>query len=93
VRYRALPGGSLSVDNDPGKIRPGINVVGASFTSFMNYSATWFALPASERDKIEQALPFQRSSGTAPGLETGYWADDLNYLAGGRGLGRSTVRT
>ena len=92
VRYRALPGGSLAADDDPGKIRPGIDVAGASFTSFLSYSSSWFALPSSERDKIEQTLPFQRSSGTAPGLETGYWADDLNYLAGGRGLGRSTVR-
>lgn len=93
VRYRALPGGSFVADDDPGKIRPGIDVAGSSFTSFLSYSSTWFALSPSERDKIKQALPFQRSSGTAPGLETGYWADELNYLAGGRGLSRTTVRT
>src|SRR5208282_4485649 len=92
VRYRALPGGSLAADDDPGKIRPGIDVTGDSFTSFLSYSSTWFALTAGERDEIEQELPFQRASGTASGLEKGYWADDLNYVAGCRGLGRSTVK-
>lgn len=92
VRYRALPGGSLAADDDPGKIRPGLDVAGAVFTSFLSYSSAWFALPASEQAKIEASLPFQRSTGTAPALEAGQWADDLNYLAGGRGLGRSVVR-
>lgn len=93
VRYRALPGGNLASDDDPGKIRPGIDVAGARFTSFLAYSTKWFALPLAERQRIEQDLPFQRSTATTPGLETGYWADDLNYSAGGRGLGRSSVRT
>ena len=92
VKYRGLHGGLLTADDDPGKIRPGMDVAGAAFTSFLSYSSAWFALPASERDKIEKGFPFQRSSGTAPGLETGFWIDDLNYVAGGRGLGRSTVR-
>src|SRR4051794_18668723 len=34
VRYRSI-GGSLSADDDPGKIRPGLDVTGASFTSFL----------------------------------------------------------
>lgn len=92
VKYRALPGGALAADDDPGKIRPGVDVAGSTFTSFLSYSLAWFALTAGERDRIEQGLPFLRSTGTAPGLETGAWADDLNYVAGGRGLGRSTVR-
>src|SRR5687767_2936138 len=34
VRYMALPGGTLAADDDPGKIRPGLDVAGATFTSF-----------------------------------------------------------
>ena len=80
-------------DDDPGKIRPGIDIAGAHFTSFLSYSPSWFLRPAIERQQIENSLPLQRSSGKTPGLETGYWADDLSYSAGGRGLGRSSVRS
>lgn len=92
VRYTARPGGLLSADDDPGKIRPGLDVVGAAFTSFLSYNSRWFGLTEVERASIKASLPFQRSSGSAPPLEAGIWADDLNYLAGGRALGRSTVR-
>jgi hypothetical protein len=92
VRYTARPGGLLSADDDPGKIRPGIDVAGGSFTSFLCYNARWWSLTEVGRAGIKASLPFQRSSGSAPPLETGIWADDLNYLAGGRALGRSTVR-
>jgi hypothetical protein len=92
VKYKALPGGNLTVDDDPGKIRPGLDVAGAFFTSFLTYNSKWWALSVSERQKIKDALPIQRSSGDVPSLEGGYWADDLSYSAGGRGLGRSSVR-
>lgn len=92
VRYRALPGGTLMADDDPGRIRPGVDVAGARFASFLSYSSSWFARPAAERQQIESALPFQRTTGNNPGLETGSWVDDLGYSAGGRGLGRSSVR-
>lgn len=93
VRYRALPGGTLMADDDPGKIRPGVDIAGAHFTSFLSYSSSWFALPLDERTRIEEALPIQRTTGSSPSLETGSWVDDLGYSAGGRGLGRSSVRT
>ena len=93
VRYHALPGGTLMADDDPGKIRPGIDIAGAHFTSFLSYSSSWFLRPVGERQQIEASLPLQRSAGQTPGLERGYWADDLSYSAAGRGLGRSSVRT
>lgn len=93
VRYRAIPGGSLITDDDPGKIRPGIDIAGAHFTSFLSYSKAWWDLPLLERESIRDGLPIKRSTGSSPNLEAGAWSDDLNYLAGGRGLGRSSVRT
>lgn len=92
VRYKALPGGTLITDDDPGKIRPRLDIAGASFTSFLIHNDNWGRKTAAEREAIERGCPFRRSSGTEPPLESGYWSDDLNYIAGGRGLGRSTVR-
>ena len=92
VRYRALPGGTLIADDDPGKIRPRLDIARAGFTSFMSYSNNWWAKTPAQRDSIKNSCPFQRSSGSAPPLESGNWSDDLNYFSGGRGLGRSTVR-
>ncbi|MDE0511649.1 MAG: hypothetical protein OXI88_07690 [Gammaproteobacteria bacterium] len=93
AKYVALPGGSINVDDDPGKIRPGLDVSNAHFTSFLTYSSRWWSLTNAERSRIKNELPFQRESGYSSGLEAGYWAGDLNYVAGGRGLGRSTVRS
>lgn len=92
VRYTALPGGTLVADDDPGRIRPNLDIAGADFTSFLSYNIRWYTLPNEDRAAIAGQLPFQRVSGSTPDLEVGYWADDLNYVAGGRGLGRSTVR-
>src|SRR3990167_5227043 len=38
VRYRALPGGTLVADDDPGKIRTRLDIAGASFTSFLSHN-------------------------------------------------------
>lgn len=92
VRYTALPNGTLDTDDDPGRIRPGFDVAGAGFTSFLTYNSAWQRLSASERQQIREDCPFQRVAGNSPPLEAGYWADDLKYTSGGRGLGRSTVR-
>lgn len=92
VKYRALSGGSLVTDDDPGKIRPGLDVIGAVFTSFLSYNSKWSRLSENERQAIKRTLPFQRSTMDTPTLESGYWTDDLSYSAGGRGLGRSSVR-
>lgn len=92
VKYRALSGGNLATDDDPGKIRPSLDIVGARFASFLSYNSKWSRLSESERQAIERSLPFQRSTSATPALESGYWNDDLSYSAGGRGLGRSSVR-
>ena len=92
TKYVALPGGSMHIDDDPGKIRPEIDVSNAYFTSLLTYSSRWWSLTEAVRSRIKNELPFPRSIGYSSGLETGHWAGDRNYFAGGRGLGRSTVR-
>lgn len=88
---RDLADGTAS-DDDPGKIRPGKDVSGAAFTSFLAYSDAYFALPQSDRVAFRSGLPFQRSTGTEPPV-SGYFASDHTYSAGGRALDRSCVRS
>jgi hypothetical protein len=92
VRYVALPGGTLMADDDPGKMRPNLDVTGAVFGSFTDYNSGWWALSSAERDAIIAQMPFKRADTETPSLEAGYWQHDLSYSAAGRGLGRSIVR-
>jgi hypothetical protein len=78
-------------DDDPGKIRPGKDVEGASFYSYLCYNSKWKSLTPEEQSKFESELPFQRGGANEPGV-SGYYDSDLNYSAGGRGLSRSQVR-
>lgn len=88
---RDLADGSTN-DDDPGRIRPGKDVSGASFASFMTYSDAFFALSQTERDAFKGGLPIFRASGTEPPVD-GYLDADRTYSAGGRALDRSTVRS
>ncbi len=88
VQYKVMPDGTLTTNDDPGKIRPNLDVAGASFTSFL----TEKSVTADSTSAIAQEVPFQRTTGEAPPLETGHWENDLSYSAAGRGLGRATVR-
>jgi len=93
LRYtaRELVVGS-SVDDDPGKVRPGASVVGAKFGSYLIYTSTWHDLSSTARDVVKSLLPFQRAGAGEPGIH-GYLASDLTYVSGSRSLSRSTVRS
>ena len=93
VKYVALPDGTLATDDDPGKINPGLDIDGASFWSFLEYNGHWDALTSAEQQAIREASPIKRVGATSPNLEHGYWAQDRSYVAGGRGMGRSTPQS
>lgn len=84
--------GSPSSDDDPGKVRPGANVNGASFYSYLKYSDAWFDLSTSEREAFKKDLPFNRSNAPEPAVN-GYMRSDHTYSSGGRALDRSTLRS
>lgn len=92
LKYVAAAGGVLSSDDDPGKIRAGLDITHAVFHSYLTHNSRWAQLSVGEKEAIRRELPFQRVGGVEPPLENGYWSNDLNYHAGGRGLGRSSVR-
>jgi len=77
--------------DDPGRIRPGYDVSGASFYSYLTYSPEWYRKTAEERRTFKDALPFQRSAADEPPT-VGARVTDRNYVAGGVTLRRSTLR-
>tara|TARA_B110001454_G_scaffold218072_1_gene245019 strand:+ start:516 stop:1034 length:519 start_codon:yes stop_codon:yes gene_type:complete len=94
LRYTARELGQGSVDDDPGRIRPGMNVAGASFYSYMTYSSSWNALSAEQQAAVKKTLPLQRNGAPEPTVAGGgYFVEDRSYWAGGRSLGRQTIRS
>lgn len=94
IRFTArdLAGGTAN-DDDPGRIRPGANTSGASFYSYLTYSAAWDRLSEFEKNAFKKnCLPFVRSGAPEPGID-GYLAGDRTYSSGGRALDRASVRS
>lgn len=90
VQYTVTADGTLVSNDDPGKIRPGLDITDAAFTSFLHWNTSH--LSTDESAALDKELPFSRDTTDVPQLEAGYWANDLNYAAGGRSLGRATVK-
>lgn len=81
-----------SINDDPGKIRPGRDISGASFYSFLEYSSEWYELSENEKEKFEDLLPINRGTSDVPGIN-GYLEEDRTYASGGKALSRSSVRS
>lgn len=89
LRYRARDlAGASAADDDPGRVPPGADISGASFYSYHVYGPGWDAATQSERD----SFPHPRVGAPTPGVN-GYMIDDNTYSAGGKALGRSSVRS
>lgn len=93
VRYtaRELAGASVS-DDDPGRIRAGANIDGASFYSYLTHSDAWDRLTETERDTCRGRLPIKRGGAPEPTVN-GYLTSDRTYSSGGRALDRVSVRS
>ena len=94
VRYivRELSGLAAN-DDDPGRVRPGADISGATFYSYLSYSRTWDLLSTADQDTFKQRLPFYRGGAPEPAVN-GYLRADLTYSAGGRalaGCGKSSI--
>lgn len=93
LRYTARDLASASAnDDDPGRIRPGADIGGASFHSYLTYSLTWGNLSESTKEEFRRRLPFRRKGAPEPGIN-GRLSRDLTYSSGGRALDRATVRS
>ena len=92
LRYTAFQLADRGFGDDPGRVRPGADISGASFYSYLTYSSAWDALTSAEQATFKEGLPFKRGSASEPGVD-GYLQQDLAYSAGGRGVQRETVRS
>lgn len=84
--------GAAANDEDPGRIKPGADISGATFYSYLTYSAAWDKLTSDQKDAFKKTLPFYRGGAPEPGV-TGYFAEDRVYSSGGRALNRASVRS
>lgn len=91
LRYTARDLAGAANDDDPGRVRPGGDVSGASFYNYLTYSSSWHALSSDQKDSFKRRMPFYRTEADEPGLN-GYLVDDLTYSCGGRTLRRSSLR-
>ncbi|MEQ9104488.1 MAG: hypothetical protein RIE53_07290 [Rhodothermales bacterium] len=93
LRYSAADlNGDTALDDDPGRVRPGANVSGAAFYSFLSYDSSWFSLSQDERERFRKTLSVVRTTAEEPEVD-GYMSPDRTYSAGGRALNRFTVRS
>jgi Bacterial HORMA domain family 1 len=93
LRYTARElTGSTANDDDPGRVRPGADISGAVFHSYLTYSAAWEQLDQAERASFKATLPFFRNGAAEPGV-SGYLSNDRTYSSGGRALDRSAIRS
>ena len=93
LRYSAKDlAGADEYGDDPGKVRPGSNVAGATFYSYLTYSTAWSSLSSEQQETFKKSLPFQRSGAPEPTVN-GYLMPDRTYAAGGKALDRASVRS
>ncbi len=93
LRYTARDlAGAAANDDDPGRVPAGADISGASFYSYLTYSAAWDNATATDRDSFRTRLPFRRGEADEPGVN-GYFSDDRTYSSGGRALSRTSVRS
>ena len=83
---------AFTVDDDPGRVLPGSDIRGAHFSSFLTFGGAWDYLSAAQKATFLATLPFQRVGGREAG-SSGILVDDKTYSAGGRSLGRATLRS
>jgi hypothetical protein len=92
LSYTARSDGTLSADDRAGHIPRGADVAGASFYSYLTYSAKWSELTVAEQQAVESTLPVDRTPAAEPGTIGGYWTDGKSYSSNGSGVARRTFR-
>ena len=90
LKYEARHGGLLIADDDPGGIRPSVDIRGCQFHSFLFTNYKWANLSGEERERVykEANVSLRRTVGNEP---QGNWTVDRAYSAGGRGVQRSSL--
>ena len=72
---------------------PGANITGATFYSYLTYSAAWDRLTAAEQDAFKERLPVPAQRRAGARRSTAILTTDRTYSSGGRALNRASVRS
>ena len=90
LKYEVINGELDGGSDTPGGLRPGCDVDGAKFYSFLTYSPKWNSdMNGQEQiDYKNSKLPIQRGSGTEPEAN---WSQDRSYGKGGQVMNRYTT--
>lgn len=88
LKYNAHTSGLLLSDDRAGRVRPGVEVSGATWCSFLEHSLAYHLASDVERQRIEDLLPFSRTAGEEPRV-SGIWISDKSYSSGGVSLQRN----
>lgn len=91
LRYTAKELANSSIDEDPGKVRPGADISNASFYSFLTYSDAYVRASQDEKERTKANLPFERGISDKPGAN-GYFTNDRTYYSGAKGLDRASLK-
>ncbi|HEY3923557.1 MAG TPA: hypothetical protein VGL75_03285 [Acidothermaceae bacterium] len=90
LRYIAKNG--AIADDYSGRIPARVNVGGATFWSFLTYTAPFFGLSNSDRARVKAALPIERTSGREAEFVNGSWSGDRSYSSAEHGVARSVFK-
>ncbi len=88
VKYDARMSGGLP-DDRSGRVRPGVDISGASWGSFMNYTEKYHRLTSSELEELQKLLPFSRANASEP--RANIRTADKSYSSGGVSLQREML--
>jgi len=86
-----VPGPGGRTDDAPGQV-PYVNLVGATWFSFLTHSPKWWLLTDRERATYEATLPIQRTFGDAPTIASGiYYGNAKSYSTEHASMTRTIV--
>ena len=92
TRYKVRNDGISGADERPGRIPVGADLSGATWHSYLEYNQRWNQLTNQERSQISASLPFQRVTGTEPGIGPGGWILDKTYSRNGVSIDRGVYQ-
>lgn len=92
IKYTAKDlANGFGIDDDPGRIKPGADVSGAFFYSYLTHTNAWHNLSLEDKNKYENKLPFKRTGAAEPDVD-GYLSQDKTYTSGDKSLNRFIVK-
>lgn len=92
IKYTARMDGTLTTDDDPGRLRYAGDLTGASFYTMLQYSSRFFAQTPAEQKWVKDSIAIKRTTGTEPSSSGGYWEQTKTYSSNGAGVIREVYR-